>query len=636
MDLSLARKADRKSAHLNLAGESEILEITNLFQKIILKTSQEIHLVLAESGQIVEVHAGPCTEHSFNKQDLIGKLAIEFVHLDDKKMFSQRLKEKSHDVKKFEMRFCLRGGTFNHLTCSIYFDQEAHQIILSAIDLTTINRNSSDRDSNNEVIDLQKMNKRLELAVRAVKFGVWDWDYKNNNLVWDDYMYDLFEANKNDFEHAYAAFEKHLVPADAQRISDELQNVFLQKKSEFHSQFLIKTNLGRLKRIAVAALCFYDEKGQIERLVGNNWDLTEQQNIQTRLHDIETEIQNFFNMSVDLLCVASLDGYFKRVNPAFTNVLGWSAEELVSRPFIDFVHPEDVAATLLEAQKLSTEGGNTLHFQNRYRTKSGQFRLFSWVTTADMKNKLLYCVVRDLTEIKEAELKMLQSAKMATLGEMAAGIAHEINNPLAIIKGKADSITRGLSLGRLDEKKMATDLSLISRTVDRIAKIIIGLRSFSRDSSKEAKAFVDLRKVIEESTEFCQERFRSEQVTLEMSCDERIELQCRPVQIGQVILNLLNNSYDAVQSLKTKWVKISAEKRPGQVIISVTDSGSGIPDSIAEKMMQPFFTSKEVGKGTGLGLSISRGIIQDHGGKFYFDKESKNTRFVIELPIEES
>lgn len=617
-------------------GELEILESSNVFQKIISKTSQEFHLILSELGKIVEVHVGCCTEQSLKKQDLVGKLAIDFVHLDHKKMFSQRLKEKSHDIKKFEMRFCLRSESFNHLICLFYFDQDTRQFFLSAIDLTTLNRNSTDRDSNNEVIDLQKMNKRLELAVRAVKFGVWDWDYKKNNLVWDDYMYDLYEANKNDFEHAYAAFEKHLVPADAQRIKYELQNIFLQKKAEFHSEFQIKTKLGRLKRIAVAALCFYDEKGQIERLVGNNWDLTEQQNIQTRLHDIETEIQNFFNMSVDLLCVASLDGYLKRVNPAFTNVLGWSAEELVSRPFIDFVHPEDVAPTLLEAQKLSTQGGTTLHFQNRYRTKSGHFRLLSWVAAVDTENKLIYCVVRDLTEIKEAELKMLQSAKMATLGEMAAGIAHEINNPLAIIKGKADNITRLLSLGRFDEKKMSSDLSLISNTVDRIAKIIIGLRSFSRDSSKEAMTLVDLRKLIEESTDFCKERFRTGKVSLEMSCDEHLELQCRPIQIGQVILNLLNNSYDAVQNLKTKWVKISVDKQHGQLSISVTDSGSGIPQAIAEKMMQPFFTSKEVGKGTGLGLSISRGIIQDHGGKFYYDKESKNTRFVIELPIKDS
>jgi C4-dicarboxylate-specific signal transduction histidine kinase len=133
---------------------------------------------------------------------------------------------------------------------------------------------------------------------------------------------------------------------------------------------------------------------------------------------------------------------------------------------------------------------------------------------------------------------------------------------------------------------------------------------------------------------FCNERFKNKNVELKLSIPDNFKLNVRPNQITQVLLNLLNNSFDSIINANDRWVKISATEEDRIIKIEVTDSGEKIPPEIQSKMMLPFFTTKEVGKGTGLGLSISQGLIENHGGKLFFDKTAKNNCFKIELPYE--
>lgn len=140
--------------------------------------------------------------------------------------------------------------------------------------------------------------------------------------------------------------------------------------------------------------------------------------------------------------------------------------------------------------------------------------------------------------------------------------------------------------------------------------------------------------IIEETLSLCREKFYNHgiQITVNIELELTYMVECRSVEISQVFLNLLNNSHDAILDLNEKWIKIDVKDSGEYVEVSITDSGSGIPKEIQDKMMQPFFTTKEVGKGTGLGLSISRGIIDSHQGKMYIDPNNKNTCFIIKLP----
>jgi C4-dicarboxylate-specific signal transduction histidine kinase len=249
-------------------------------------------------------------------------------------------------------------------------------------------------------------------------------------------------------------------------------------------------------------------------------------------------------------------------------------------------------------------------------------------------NRSLDEKVRERTErLLMAEAKLVTSAKMSALGEMAAGIAHEINTPLATIGMGAEQILDLIAETPPDVVAVSGMTKRISETVDRIGAIIRGLRTFSRDGSHDRFDPCSLGRIIEDTLALCRERILKSGVELRVdSVPEDLMIACRAVEISQVLLNLIANACDAIAELPERWIEVSVKTTEDQVVLAVTDSGRGIPEAARDKIFQPFFTTKEVGKGTGLGLSVSKGIVETHGGKITLDPESPNTRFVIEIP----
>ncbi len=241
--------------------------------------------------------------------------------------------------------------------------------------------------------------------------------------------------------------------------------------------------------------------------------------------------------------------------------------------------------------------------------------------------------LRSLNDLEDQRKLSIQNAKMTSLGEMAGGIAHEINNPLAVVSGRCNQLLKMLEKNDYDRDAFKASLEKINQTTDRIAKIIKSLKAFSRNNEQDPFTPVSLREIAEHTVEICKEKFRHSAVALKVDPIPDLKINCRESQVVQVMLNLLSNAFDAVESFEEKWVKLSVEKKDKLIMIKVTDSGTGISETVAANIMQPFFTTKEVGKGTGLGLSISKGIIEDHKGVIYLDKKSPNTCFVIEMPV---
>jgi signal transduction histidine kinase len=244
----------------------------------------------------------------------------------------------------------------------------------------------------------------------------------------------------------------------------------------------------------------------------------------------------------------------------------------------------------------------------------------------------------DITAIKAMtndrrylEAKLSDSSRRSALGEMAGGIAHEINNPLAIIVGRIYLLKEKLVKGRLDLSNLA-DFEKIEETVERIAKIIKSLKTYSRNAENDPFVKAGVSDMINETLELCTSRFTKEGVRVEIQCEQNYIIECRPAQISQLLMNLFNNSFDAVEHLSEKWIFISVEMEHEQLKLVVTDSGHGIPQAQRGKIMQPFYSTKEFGKAMGLGLSIALGIAESHSGRFEYDGSSNNTSFVLTLP----
>ena len=237
-------------------------------------------------------------------------------------------------------------------------------------------------------------------------------------------------------------------------------------------------------------------------------------------------------------------------------------------------------------------------------------------------------------KLKNTQTTLVETSRLAALGEMAGGIAHEINTPLGVIVLRAGQIKRILENTPDSIDKVMEYSELIVSVCKRIESIIKGLRHFARSADNDPFIEYKISQIVQETIIFCAARLENHEIEIIIDkVSEDLQVYCRPVQISQVLLNLLSNSQHAVsQSAGKKWIHISFQEEENFVNLTLTDSGQGIPEQVAGKIFLPFFTTKELGVGTGLGLSISKGIMQEHGGDLILDKTAKNTSFIMKLP----
>ncbi|MCB0364799.1 MAG: GHKL domain-containing protein [Bdellovibrionaceae bacterium] len=235
-------------------------------------------------------------------------------------------------------------------------------------------------------------------------------------------------------------------------------------------------------------------------------------------------------------------------------------------------------------------------------------------------------------EIRQSQEQMAHNAKLASLGEMAGGIAHEINNPLTIIAIQVEKLEFLMGKKGIADSDLDAGLTSIRTTCDRIARIVKGLRQFASGSENRDLAPVDLSEVIGLSIEMCEQKLRNRGVGCRFMRERQtVIVDANSIQLSQVILNLISNGADAVKNLDEKWIRVELKETGQYGQIYVTDSGAGIPEAIRSKIMQPFFTTKEIGEGTGLGLSVSKGLIEGFGGKLEYNSNCPNTQFIISL-----
>ena len=237
-----------------------------------------------------------------------------------------------------------------------------------------------------------------------------------------------------------------------------------------------------------------------------------------------------------------------------------------------------------------------------------------------------------LDEIQEQQQDMNLDFKMSAVGQMAARIEHEIKSPLSVIQLRAEQLNMMFEGGMYNQKMATHHIEKIYLTSQRMVKIIKGLKSLALSSSYNSFVMTTVKFVVEDTLDHCRDSFRQRGVRLDIGTLPNIEFECHPTQMTQIFLNLFNNALDAVETTVNPWVSLEITGTDEALAFTITDSGNGIPQAIAEKMTEPFYTTKSNGKGTGLGLSITRTILEKHQGTLHLNEKSKNTQFIIEIP----
>lgn len=351
-------------------------------------------------------------------------------------------------------------------------------------------------------------------------------------------------------------------------------------------------------------------------------------------------------LSQDLMGVANGQGHFESVNPAWESVLGWSNEDLRSRPWREFVHPDDLPSTEAEIERL-LQGGRSNGFESRYRTRSGEYRWLSWTAVPDAG--LLYTVARDVTEQKQraAELEsareqLRQSQKLEAVGQLTGGLAHDFNNLLAAISGSLELIRRRGMQGRTEE--IDRYVSVAQDAAKRAAALTHRLLAFSRRQTLEPKP-VDLNRLVAGMEDLLRRTIGPE---IAMECVSAVGLWrvlADPSQLESALLNLCINARDAMPEggkliieTANRWIDertaFTRDLAPGQYVsLSVSDNGVGMTADVLARAFDPFFTTKPIGMGTGLGLSMVYGFAKQSGGQVrIYSEVGKGTSVRLYLP----
>jgi PAS domain S-box-containing protein len=367
---------------------------------------------------------------------------------------------------------------------------------------------------------------------------------------------------------------------------------------------------------------------------------------------LEEELQKSFRMIRDqkmaldesaIVAVTDHRGIILYVNDTFCRISGYQRQELIGKTHallqstyhdIDFFR--DLWRTIGAGKVWKGEICN--------RTKNGAIY---WVDTTivpflnEQGKPYQYVAIRfDVTEkkliqenLEKERMRSMYAEKMASLGELAAGIAHELGNPAASINAWLDVIELQYERESLDLNMFMQTVPKVRRDAKRMRDIIRGMLTYARDGSRDPFQSEGVKTILQTVVDYCGYKLRKTDVKITLLVpNPYLSLDCRITEISQMLVNFILNACDAVQELEEKWIEISAVEASGQVVFSITDSGHGIPDEIADKIFQPFFTSKPVGRGTGLGLSIAKSIIENHQGKISLDRSYDRTRFIISLP----
>jgi PAS domain S-box-containing protein len=376
------------------------------------------------------------------------------------------------------------------------------------------------------------------------------------------------------------------------------------------------------------------------RLVAANQELNrelEKQIDETRRS--RKEVDNYFMLSLDPLCIAGFDGYFKRVNPAWERVLGWTTQDMISHPFTEFVHPDDRARTAEVAARLA-KGQDVVQFENRYLCKDGSFRWFMWNATTSAEDKVIFATARDVTELKQAQEELV-AAKVAAersnkfKDQFLSTMSHELRTPLNAVLGFSDLLGEP-RYGALSEKQQryVAHISNGGRHLLRLINDILDLSRIEAGRLQLQLENVSVEASFSEAGDTLQPLVSQKKQTLVRHAAPGLSVKADSTRLKQILMNLIANAVKFTP--EGGRIDLSAKRLNECVRIDVRDTGPGIPPDEQQRIFEAFYRLSHNAKapeGTGLGLAITQRLVELHGGTLGLESEvGKGSCFYFTLP----
>jgi PAS domain S-box-containing protein len=369
-------------------------------------------------------------------------------------------------------------------------------------------------------------------------------------------------------------------------------------------------------------------------------DITESKQTQSALSREIEERQRIFETSQDLILVTDSVGNFVQVSPSVAHILGYEPEEMVGHSAVDFIHSDDLESTRQE-MRAARRGQQVRSFEARYPHKDGHTVTLNWMGSWSEPVKRHFFIGRDLTEKRAAEAQMRQVQKMDAIGQLTGGVAHDFNNILTVITGTIGILGEAVA----DRPELVSIAKLIDDAAERGAQLTKHLLAFARKQPLQPVE-IDINSLILEAAKLLHPTLGEHIEISPKLSDDAWPTLVDPSQLTTAVLNLSLNARDAMTRggkltletdnvhLDEDYASMNSEVVPGDyVMVAVSDTGTGIPAALMEKVFDPFFTTKEVGKGTGLGLSMVFGFVKQSGGHIkIYSEEGHGTSVKIYLP----
>ncbi len=475
---------------------------------------------------------------------------------------------------------------------------------------------------------------------KVTNTGCWKYDVITQKLWWSLQTYKIHCVDPSvDLTVSMAISFFHIEDQDAIKL---LFEKCISEAKSYKDHFRIIDNEGNLRYVECNGKATLSD-GIVSSVYGTFKDISKDVFILKKRRDVSLELEHNFQMLNNFFIVAMTNEYGKItfVNDKFCEISGYSREELIGQDH-RLLNSGYHSKEFFQHMWSTIKSGASWQGLIKNLAKNGddywvQTFIFPKFNNFNEKKITGYIALRfDVTykvkleqDLKDEREKLELSAQLASIGEVSAGIAHEIANPLTIISAAKEILKRNITLTDTTQK----NIDSISEGVKRIDKIMNGLHHLAQKSRAAEHELQDVADIVDYTFEFCEEALKSKGIKIIYDNQAKNSvILCDEIKVSQVLLNLINNARDAIENLSEKWIKIILSDNEQYLKLSVVDSGNGIPKEIRDKVLSSFFTTKEVGKGTGLGLSLVKRFIEEHEGQLRIVEDTTNTEFEVILP----